>query len=124
MTVGFLADLLKASINNSKYLNKEIFGFSIDTRTLKKNECFIALKEGHKYLTNIKKCVCVIVDNDFTSNDFAVLKVNDTKETFKELALYFRNNFKGKVIGITGSNGKTTTKELLASVLNKQYKTY
>ena len=37
MTVGFLADLLKASINNSKYLNKEIFGFSIDTRTLKKN---------------------------------------------------------------------------------------
>ena len=124
MTVGFLADLLKASINNSKYLNKEIFGFSIDTRTLKKNECFIALKEGHKYLANIKKCVCVIVDNDFTSNDFAVLKVNDTKETFKELALYFRNNFKGKVIGITGSNGKTTTKELLASVLNKQYKTF
>lgn len=124
MTVGFLADLLKASINNSKYLNKEIFGFSIDTRTLKKNECFIALKEGHKYLINIKKCVCVIVDNDFTSNNFAVLKVNDTKEAFKELALYFRNNFKGKVIGITGSNGKTTTKELLASVLNKQNKTF
>lgn len=124
MTVGFLADLLKASINNSKYLNKEIFGFSIDTRTLKKNDCFIALKEGHKYLINIKKCVCVIVDNDFTSNNFAVLKVNDTKEAFKELALYFRNNFKGKVIGITGSNGKTTTKELLASVLNKQNKTF
>lgn len=124
MTVGFLADLLKASINNSRYLKKEIFGFSIDTRTLKKNECFIALKEGHKYLTNIKKCVCAIVDNDFTSNDFAVLKVNDTKEAFKELALYFRNNFKGKMIGITGSNGKTTTKELLSSVLNKQHKTF
>ena len=90
----------------------------------KKNDVFIAINTGHNYLKTIKKCKAVIVENDFKSDLFPVLKVSDTKEALRKIAAYSRLKYKGTVIAITGSNGKTTTKELLAHVLSSTYKVF
>ena len=130
MNINELVKITDAKLNNSKYLKKKISKFSVDTRTLKKDEIFIALKgktDGHNYLNKIKKTTGVIVSNDYISNKIPVLKVDDTLAALKKIASYNRLNYKGKVIAITGSNGKTTTKELLSHVLSakeKVFKTY
>lgn len=130
MNINELVKITDAKLNNSKYLKKKISKFSVDTRTLKKDEIFIALKgktDGHNYLNKIKKTTGVIVSNDYISNKIPVLKVDDTLVALKKIACYNRLNYKGKVIAITGSNGKTTTKELLSHVLSakeKVFKTY
>ena len=130
MNINELVKITDAKLNNSKYLKRKISKFSIDTRTLKKNEMFIALKgktDGHNYLNKIKNTSGVIISNDYISEKIPVLKVDDTLAALKKIACYNRLNYKGKVIAITGSNGKTTTKELLSHVLSskeKVFKTY
>src|SRR5690625_4483197 len=56
------------------------------------------------------------------SNDFPVFYVNDTLEALQDLAMNYRNEVNPIVVGITGSNGKTTTKDLVASVVQTTYK--
>lgn len=58
------------------------------------------------------------------SNDFPVFYVNDTLEALQDLAMNYRNEVNPIVVGITGSNGKTTTKDLVASVVQTTYKTH
>lgn len=73
-----------------------------------------ALRKGAKY--------AIIDDADFAIHENTIL-VENTLKTLQQLATYHRNYQHAKVIGLTGSNGKTTTKELLAAVLSKSYKT-
>ncbi len=131
MNILELAEIVDGEINNFYYINRKIKNFSIDTRTLKRNEVFIALKgeksDGHNYLKDIKHATCLIVSNNFESDKFPIIRVNDTLEALKKIGEYYRHHFDGQVIAITGSNGKTTTKELLGSMLNykgKTFKTY
>ena len=104
--------------------NTKITTFITDTRKLKKNDVFIAINNGHQYLNEIEKCKAVIVENDFKSTKFIVLKVDDTKVALTKIASYMRSKYRGKIIAITGSNGKTTTKELLSYILSQKYTTY
>ena len=125
-----LDDLLKATKGEIISRGKEVFsGASIDTRTIGDDEIFFPLKgsyrDGHEFLKEALKkssgaVVSKEVDIDFQGK--TVIKVQDTLKSLQALARHLRNNFKGKVIAVIGSNGKTTTKELIASFLSTKYK--
>ena len=121
MNISDLAKLIGAEYNGK---NIKFSSIKTNTKELSKNDIFIAIDKGHNYLDTIKKCRGVIVNNDFETTKFPVLRVDDTKESLEIIALYKRSKFKGKVIAITGSNGKTTTKELLSHVLKTKYKVF
>ena len=99
-------------------------GISIDTRTIKPGEVFVAIKgehfDGHDYLqTAVEKgAALVLVEDDgrLPAGGSAV-KVNGTLEALGDLARFHRRRFTCPVSAITGSNGKTTTKEMTAAVL-------
>ncbi|HMK55422.1 MAG TPA: UDP-N-acetylmuramoyl-tripeptide--D-alanyl-D-alanine ligase [Dissulfurispiraceae bacterium] len=105
----------------------EFSGVSTDSRTIKKSELFIPLKgnrfDGHDFVKkSLKTCAGVFVDRSWTGNADhgamkTVIKVDDTLLALQALARYVRNRFRGPVIAVVGSNGKTTTKELISSVL-------
>lgn len=88
---------------------------SIDTRTLKKGDLFIPIKgpnfDGHDYIDQAKNKGAKILD------------VKDGKKALQDLAKKHRDKFKIPIIGITGSCGKTTTKDMLASILSQKYPT-
>lgn len=113
-----------------KKKRKKNFSFSIDTRTLKKEEIFIALSgpnyDGHEYLKEAEeKGARYAIVEKLPKRKFSkmgLIFVLDTKEALFSLAIYKRNQFKGTVIAITGSVGKTTCKELLFHVLTPTYK--
>lgn len=103
-------------------------GVTTDTRKINKNELFFALKgnnfDGNKFA---KKAIeagasYAIIDNkDFLVNDKTIL-VKNVLKTLQELAAFHRKYLKLPIIAITGTNGKTTTKELIREVLDKKYK--
>lgn len=98
-----------------------------DTRTLPKNSCFIAIKtekaDGHGYVPQAEQngASCAIVDREirgiaipqFVCKDTTIMGLN-------KIASFTRENFRGKVVGITGSMGKTSTKDILGLILNVQ----
>ena len=100
-----------------------------DTRKISPNCIFFALKgdnfNGNTYAAQAleKGASYAIVDEEeFAGHDKAIL-VNNVLNTLQELSRFHRNYCKAKVIGLTGSNGKTTTKELITAVLSRKYKT-
>lgn len=116
-------------------MNKNLFnvfysckGISTDTRNIKLDSLFICIKgnnfDGNEFALKAlqKGAKHIIVDNKkyFIDNGRMTL-VKNSIEYLQKLAQFHRNKFKIPIIGITGSNGKTTTKELLNSVLSKKY---
>ncbi|HRN80738.1 MAG TPA: UDP-N-acetylmuramoyl-tripeptide--D-alanyl-D-alanine ligase [Ferruginibacter sp.] len=101
-----------------------------DTRKLKSGDLFFALK-GPQFNGNlfVEKALdsgashCV-ADEKINSTDERIIYVEDTLSTLQALAAYHREQFKIPVIAVTGSNGKTTTKELMHAVLSAAYTTY
>jgi UDP-N-acetylmuramoyl-tripeptide--D-alanyl-D-alanine ligase len=103
-----------------------IVGVSTDTREIKKGEAFIALKgdnfDGHKFINEavLKGAGCVVVDDEKKVPEdlnAAVIKVNDTLTALGDFAGFVRHQHEVKVVSITGSMGKTTTKEMTACIL-------
>ena len=100
-------------------------GVSTDTRTLKTGNVFFALKgsnfDGNQYALKALESGAqyVVVDDPDVVEDDRFLLVQDCLLALQQLARHHRRTFSIPVIGITGSNGKTTTKELLTSVLSK-----
>lgn len=103
---------------------------STDTRSLKPGALYIALKgenfDGHDFIYKAQQAGAVgaIVSELNAANtekyDLPQILVDDTKTALGRLAAAWRQDFKGIVIGITGSNGKTTVKEMIAAILAKQ----
>ncbi len=118
MNIDLICEIVKGKLNKKKYAKRIINYFRIDSRLTNKNDCFITINEGYKYVN--KNMGLIITDKDIKLN-IPIIKVDNTIEALRNLAIYKRNNFKGKVIGITGSNGKTTTKELIYSILSTKY---
>jgi UDP-N-acetylmuramoyl-tripeptide--D-alanyl-D-alanine ligase len=102
---------------------------STDTRTISKGCLFFALKgnnfNGHKFvkLAIERGAAFVIIDEDEYKYSEQFLLVDDVIKALQELANYHRKQFDIPFIGITGTNGKTTTKEFISAILSKKYKT-
>lgn len=105
-------------------------GFAIDSRRIKAGEVFFALPgnsvDGHEFLQEVsdKGAIAAIVRKDYSGPDFGLtlLRVDDVKLALQELAKILFASRKEKVIAITGSMGKTTTKEFLATLLSIKYR--
>jgi UDP-N-acetylmuramoyl-tripeptide--D-alanyl-D-alanine ligase len=101
-----------------------------DTRKLKPGDTFFALKgpnfNGNAFAKQAIEAgaAFAIVDEEVDSNHPRIVRVKDSLRALQELALFHRRQFDIPVIAITGSNGKTTTKELVHAVLSSTYKTY
>ena len=103
---------------------------SIDTRNIKENDIFFTIKgpnfDGNKFAAEAieKGCSYVISDNlQVCELSDKIIYVKNSTETLQKLANYHRRTLNAKIIAITGSNGKTTTKEILLNVLKSRYNT-
>ena len=97
-------------------------GFCFDSRNIKQGDLFIALKaerDGHDYINQAMSsgAVAALVDHKVESVDCPQLIVKDTLVGFQEIARHHRQRFAKPVVGVTGSCGKTTTKEILRLLL-------
>ncbi|MEO8127599.1 MAG: UDP-N-acetylmuramoyl-tripeptide--D-alanyl-D-alanine ligase [Bryobacteraceae bacterium] len=99
-----------------------VSGFSIDSRTVMPGDLFFALpgenSDGHRYLAQAfeRGAAAAVVDQNVETAGLT-LKVADTLRALQELARWARNKWGGKVVGVTGSAGKTSTKDVIAALL-------
>ncbi|MCO5233085.1 MAG: UDP-N-acetylmuramoyl-tripeptide--D-alanyl-D-alanine ligase [Chitinophagales bacterium] len=102
-------------------------GVSTDTRNIQAGQMFFALKglnfDGNTYAKKALEtgAILSVIDDERYSLDKGTLLVDNVLQTLQDLARYHRRQFNIPVIGITGSNGKTTTKELINAVLKKKF---
>src|SRR5437870_11707896 len=103
---------------------------STDSRTLKRGELFVALRgenfDGHKFVAAADKAGAagVIVDLGWSgkaSEGVAIIRVEDTLQAYQNLAANYRKSLPLRVLAITGSNGKTSTKDFAAAVLGRRF---
>ena len=103
---------------------------SIDSRNIKPNDVFFAIKglnfDGNKFAVQaIENGASHVISDDLEISKISdkIIYVNDSVQKLQELANFHRKFINTKIIAITGSNGKTTSKELIFSVLKSRYKT-
>src|SRR3989304_1911225 len=108
-----------------------VSGISIDSRTIKDGELFVAIKgdvfDGHNFIEEAMKkgaCGALVHEDHPVSGSMlqnrVIVSVPDTLLALQETARFYRSKFAIPVTGITGSNGKTTTKEMLWSILSQK----
>jgi UDP-N-acetylmuramoyl-tripeptide--D-alanyl-D-alanine ligase len=129
LTLSQIAELAGASLSSGDgaiVINK----VSTDSRTIKPGEFFIALRgenfEGHDFVQAAGKAGAAgaLVDINWTGTvqtNFALLRATDTLRAYQTLATNYRRSLALKVLAITGSNGKTSTKDFAASVLARRF---
>ena len=120
---------------NSSGVGDEFFrGVSIDSRTLKKGELFVCIQgdrfDGHNFIKEAqdKQAAAIVLSEESEMSRVrgkapVVIRVKNTLKALQELALFYRKKMPVKVIGITGTNGKSTTKEMTAAITEKKFKT-
>jgi UDP-N-acetylmuramoyl-tripeptide--D-alanyl-D-alanine ligase len=125
-----IAKLAEAKLEQSDG-KTSIERISTDSRTIKKDELFVALRgenfDGHKFVADVAKngAAGAIVDatwKEKVPSEFAILRAKDTLLAYQNLAANYRNSLSLKVVAITGSNGKTSTKDFCASVLGRKFR--
>ena len=108
-------------------LNKTVRGIVTDSREVRPGDLYIAISgdrvDGHTFIKDVfeKGAVCALVNSEIENADEQLIKVNNTVSTIGKMAKAWRNQFDIPVMGITGSNGKTSTKELLKHMLSAQF---
>jgi UDP-N-acetylmuramoyl-tripeptide--D-alanyl-D-alanine ligase len=108
-----------------------VSGWSIDSRTVNPGDCFFALRgpahDGHDYVGQAaeKGAAVAVVEHTGqpTASEIPQLVVPDTLKALQELAAWERQRWGGTVVGVTGSAGKTTTKDAIATLLSAAVKT-
>lgn len=131
-TVGKIAQALAVPAP-SAVAPQRIAGFSIDSRTLKPGEVFLALRgprhDGHNFVEEAfdRGAVAAVVSQAYCQTQSAdrgkkLVAVTDTFQALQELARFARRTWGRSVLALTGSTGKTTTKEMLAALLATRYR--
>src|SRR5881296_3766329 len=104
---------------------------STDSRTIKRGELFVALRgdnfDGHNFVetTAVAGAAGAMVESTWKEeipNNFALIRAKDTLHAYQELAANYRKSLKLNVVAITGSNGKTSTKDFTAAVLARRFR--
>lgn len=114
-------------VDSLKY--QEVCGVTIDSRKIQKGNLFIPIKgarvDGHDYITHVMEegALCTLSEHDLGQISFPYILVDCCEQAIKDIAEHYRKALGIKVIGITGSVGKTSTKEMIASVLSQKYNT-
>ncbi|PKL89233.1 MAG: hypothetical protein CVV23_06180 [Ignavibacteriae bacterium HGW-Ignavibacteriae-2] len=131
INISDLFDLPGAVIYNPDEF-KSCGSVSIDSRTIKKNTLFVAIKgqnfDGHNFVEQAVKsgANAVVIDSrnlkKFKGINITIITVPDTIKAYGQIANIWRRKLGAKIISITGSNGKTTTKDILAELLQSKYK--
>ncbi|WP_267383325.1 UDP-N-acetylmuramoyl-tripeptide--D-alanyl-D-alanine ligase [Cyanobacterium sp. uoEpiScrs1] len=135
ISLSNLFDLFESNLDKvfDFTFSKNIQGINTDTRFLKQGEVFLALRgsnfDGHKFAEDAieKGAAALIVDHYLSLNldkKIPQFKVKDTLVAYQQIAHWWRNQVNIPVIAVTGSVGKTTTKELIAAVLTTQGKVH
>ncbi len=125
MSLDNIAKVLLAEHLEAKHIgeNVTVKGISTDTRTIQGGELFLALKgpnfDGHKFIDVAyeKGAVACLVEDEVDAKNIILTK--DTHQALGLLAKAWRKEFKKTVFAITGSNGKTTVKEMIAAILSQ-----
>ena len=108
-------------------LSQEVSGVVIDSRKVQPGYLFVAIDgervNAHKFIPDTVKAgaMCVVSHEDLGETDFPYILVESTGQALLDIAKLYRDSFDMKVVGITGSVGKTSTKEVIASVLAQKY---
>lgn len=106
--------------------NCPLQGVSTDSRSVTEGQLFIPLRgprfDGHEFFSQaVSRGAAACLSEDIVDGlSIPVVKVDDTLRALGDLAAAYRQNLRGPLIGITGSSGKTTTKEMLASILSQK----
>lgn len=124
--------MVDGKLTKDDYIDLEIKGISIDTRTIEKGQLFIPIvgenTDGHKYIqAAVDKGAGASLWNEdvpLPEIDFPFILVKDTTKALQDLASNYNKQVGAKVIGITGSNGKTSTKDIIASILETKFNTH
>lgn len=107
--------------------DREAQGVVIDSRKVQKDYVFVAIKgarvDGHAFIPQVmeKGALCAVSEIDLGDVPYPYIKVESCEQALKDLAEHYRRSLNIKVVGITGSVGKTSTKEMIASVLSQKY---
>ncbi|MBM4065850.1 MAG: UDP-N-acetylmuramoyl-tripeptide--D-alanyl-D-alanine ligase [Planctomycetes bacterium] len=131
MEILSLDEILKAICGRIISSNEaaQINGISTDSRSIRSGDLFFALKgerfDGHQFVMHAMNtgAAGAVISNEFKLEpeykNFPVIRVKDTTTALGDLAKYYRKKLSAKIIGITGSNGKTTTKEMTYHLLSQ-----
>lgn len=109
-------------------LSMEVTGVAIDSRKIEKGYLFIPIKgarvDGHTFISQVMNqgALCTLTEHSLTTESDTYILVKSCEQALKDLAEHYRKSLDIKVVGITGSVGKTSTKEMIASVLSQKYK--
>ena len=126
MTIGEIAKAVDAeNIGADEFIRVAAKNISSDTRTIKQGDLFIAIKgenfDGADYAQKAMELGAVAVISERAVEGVPTLKVASTRKALLDLAGFYRSRFDIPVVGITGSVGKTTTKEMTAIALGSKY---
>lgn len=106
---------------------KEVSSVVIDSRKVKKDSLFIAIKgtrvDGHTFIPQVMEqgALCAVSEQNLGDVPYSYIKVNSCEQALKDIAEHYRRSLDIKVVGITGSVGKTSTKEMIASILSQKF---
>ena len=113
----------------SGLLTRQIGGVVIDSRQVTEGDLFLAVvgerADGHRFIPEVfqKGAVCAVSQQELSDPAGPYLLVKDTLKALRDAAKAYRRTFDIPVVGITGSVGKTSTKEMVASILGQRYQT-
>lgn len=126
LTLHEIANAVKAQNDVSKYEDRVLGNIEFDSRLIQPGDIFLPLKgarDGHDFIPTAFENGAVVT---LSEQEVAVphILVDNTEQAFQDLARYYLAKTAVDVIAITGSNGKTTTKDMTAQILATTYKTY
>lgn len=130
LTFWEAAEATKATNDWKQWADFDLTGIEFDSRLIKQGNLFVPLKgenDGHSFIKNAmdKEAKAAFWSSvEAAPGQFPVLQVADTLKAMQDLAVYYLKKMTPTVIAITGSNGKTTTKDMTEAVMAQQFKTY